>query len=430
MKRRLVAISLCLSILSVARAGSAADLPKLHGFVEAACGLKVYDDKKAAKNGCNMAEQRFEFKLRYFPDEIAVLEEWNTEVFFKTDILIDEYTEQPTWWGPRELYAACTPLEWLDLKIGEQILTWGTGDYIFINDQFPKDYESFLIGRDDDYLKLPSYAARATIFTDAASFDLVAIPCFTPNRVPTGERLSFFDPLFNRIVGSESDRYFHEPAWRIDNTEVAARAYGTMKSYEWALYYNRGFYKSPVGYLNQATGELFYPPLDVYGASIRGPVPKVGGIANIEAGYLDSRDNANGKNRLVQNSTMQYLIGYRRGFKNDFEVGLQWYIIEMLNYKAYKNGLLGGDPQDDEFYHQFTLRLTKLFANQTVIASLFTFYSPTDKDVYMRPVLTWSVTDNWRLVTGANIIFGRQDNGDWGQFQGNSNIYGRLRYSF
>ncbi len=48
----------------------------------------------------------------------------------------------------------------VNLKIGRQVFTWGTGDYLFINDLFPKDYESFYIGRDDEYLKRPSEAVK------------------------------------------------------------------------------------------------------------------------------------------------------------------------------------------------------------------------------------------------------------------------------
>ncbi|MFW6031595.1 MAG: hypothetical protein ACOC9T_03300, partial [Myxococcota bacterium] len=32
----------------------------------------------------------------------------------------------------------------------------GTGDLVFLNDLFPKDWRSFLLGRDLDYLKAPS----------------------------------------------------------------------------------------------------------------------------------------------------------------------------------------------------------------------------------------------------------------------------------
>ncbi len=426
----IILTAIAVASMCASAAAPAAETPKLHGFVEADMGLKVNDDKLASKNGYNMAEQRSEFKLRYFPDEITILKEWNTEIFFKTDVLMDEYTQQPKWWGPRELYIAFTPLSFADVKIGEQILTWGTGDYIFINDQFPKDYTSFIIGRDDDYLKLPSYAGRLTLSSSFASGDLVAVPAFTPNNVPKGRRISFFDPLFGRVVGTQSDRYFLEPPMQINNTEVAARFYGIVDSYEWALYYNHGYYKSPVGYKNQQTGELYYPELDVYGASIQGPVPVAGGIANFETGLLDSKEDDYAKNRLVQDSTMQYLIGYKRAFKNDFEVGLQYYIIQMMHYAAYKNSLLPGDSQDDKVYQQFTLRLTKLFANQTVNASVFVFYSPIDHDTYLRPSLSWKATDAWSLVVGGNIFLGNQDNADWGQFKGDSNIYSRLRYSY
>ena len=45
-----------------------------------------------------------------------------------------------------------------DIKVGKQVLTWGTGDYLFLNDLFPKDYQSFFAGREDEYLKAPSNA--------------------------------------------------------------------------------------------------------------------------------------------------------------------------------------------------------------------------------------------------------------------------------
>ena len=45
-----------------------------------------------------------------------------------------------------------------DVSIGRQVITWGTGDLVFLNDLFPKDFVSFFAGRDDDYLKAPGDA--------------------------------------------------------------------------------------------------------------------------------------------------------------------------------------------------------------------------------------------------------------------------------
>ncbi|MHC4085262.1 MAG: hypothetical protein ACYSWZ_16835 [Planctomycetota bacterium] len=60
----------------------------------------------------------------------------------------------------------------------------------------------------------------------------------------------------------------------------------------------------------------------------------------------------------------------------------------------------------------------------------FTYYSPTDKDVYMRPNLNYKASDNVALEVGANIFFGDYPNTFFGQFENNSNIYAVVRYSF
>ena len=60
-----------------------------------------------------------------------------------------------------------------DIKVGKQVLTWGTGDYLFLNDLFPKDYQSFFAGREDEYLKAPSNALKVSGYTDIANVDLV-----------------------------------------------------------------------------------------------------------------------------------------------------------------------------------------------------------------------------------------------------------------
>lgn len=44
----------------------------------------------------------------------------------------------------RSLNVAFRPSDVLDVKIGRMVSTWGTGDLVFINDMFPKDWQSFL----------------------------------------------------------------------------------------------------------------------------------------------------------------------------------------------------------------------------------------------------------------------------------------------
>ena len=56
-----------------------------------------------------------------------------------------------------------------NVKIGRQILTWGTGDFVFINDLFRKDWQSFFNGRDDRYLKASADSIKLNYFYQAPS---------------------------------------------------------------------------------------------------------------------------------------------------------------------------------------------------------------------------------------------------------------------
>ncbi|MDP2700522.1 MAG: hypothetical protein Q8P98_00465, partial [Candidatus Rokubacteria bacterium] len=46
----------------------------------------------------------------------------------------------------------------LDLRIGRQVITWGVGDLVFVNDVFPKDWVAFISGLPLEYLKKGSDA--------------------------------------------------------------------------------------------------------------------------------------------------------------------------------------------------------------------------------------------------------------------------------
>jgi hypothetical protein len=399
---------------------------ELHGFTEAAVGVKSGDDK-AEKEEYNLLEGRVQLKSSYFPSHPPSLSDWGTELFIKGDLILDGYEEAADI-EVREAYAFFSPASFIDIKFGRQILTWGTGDLLFINDLFPKDFVSFFIGRDDEYLKVPSDAIRLSFFSNWASLDVVVIPFFDPDNPIRGNRLSFYDSFAGETVGVNSKRVIVEQGDSLENTEVAVRIYRNFGSMEGALYGFRGFYKQPRGISDPDQFEVFYPELSVYGGSMRGPV--FGGIGSIEIGYYDSREDRSGDNRLIENTAVKYLIGYERDFGRDFKGSVQYFLEQMLDYSDYKGSLLSGDIVRDEFRHLLTTRLTKLLKNQTMEASLFLFYSPSDSDLHLRPRLSHKVTDNWKVTVGANIFSGNDDFTEFGQLEGNNNMYVRVRYSF
>ncbi|MFH2138003.1 MAG: hypothetical protein ABII88_05795 [Candidatus Omnitrophota bacterium] len=401
--------------------------PKVSAFVENDFGIKLGNDT-TKRDEFNMFEQRLQLKTSVYPEYTELLEDWMAQVNVKADFTVDEYFNGRTDAQMRELNLAIAPLDWMDTKIGRQVFTWGTGDYLFVNDLFPKDYVSFYIGRDDEYLKKPSDGAKVSLYSEKANLDLVVIPFFEPNTIFNGQRLSFFDPFQGGIAGVNSNRTLTEPDQNPDNIEYAARVYKSFDSYETAFYLFRGYYKMPRGYLNEFNRELFYPRLDAYGASIRGPV--FGGVGYAEGAYYNSPQDNMGDNRLIENPMFKYMLGFEKDLGNDLKAGMQYLYEQILEYTNYRNTLLGRDYYWDEYRHLTTLRVTKLYKNQTVMAGLFVFFSPSDLDGYVRPSITYDVSDVLKITLGANLVWGEDVQTEFGQMEHNKNIYTRVKYSF
>jgi len=392
------------------------ELPiEVHGFYEMRAGYRTRKDKFA--KDMSIMENRFQLDLYSYM-------EWG-DIQVKGDVFGDLVEEQADF-DLREANIFVRPFDFMDMKIGRQILTWGTGDLIFINDLFPKDWQSFFVGRDVEYLKAPSDALKVSLFGDWVNLDIVYTPRFDPDRYIDGTRLSYWSSPMGSLAGNNAIVHTDTPDRWFRDDEIAARLYKTMKNYEVALYGYRGFWKSPGG-RNAAMNQALFPDLNVYGASARGPVGK--GIGNVEVGYYDSADDSSGKNALLNNSEMRYLLGYTQEISRDFTMGLQYYVEQTLDYHAYKRSLTSG-PARDQYRHLTTIRLTKLLMNQNLRLSLFTYYSPSDKDVHMRPNINYKINDNLAWEIGANIFFGDYPNTFFGQFQNNTNIYTGWRYSF
>ncbi len=385
-----------------------------HGFFELRSGYRTQNDKY--QKDMSVMEMRFQQDLYSYQD-------WG-DVKFKGDLVGDMYTEEFDY-QIREAYVFLRPVSYADMWIGRQILTWGTGDLVFINDLFPKDWQSFFIGRDSEYLKAPSDAAKVSLFHDLANLDIVFVPQFDSDNFISGERISYYSSMLGRTAGRDAELTTEKPDRWFKDYELHLRAYRNFGSYELAFYGYKGFWKSPGG--QTLTGEVTFPDLNVYGVSVRGPF--AGGIGNIEAGYYDSRDDQSGKNPFVKNSEFRLLGGYTREIGKNFTAGLQYYIEQMSDYGHYLDNLPSG-PARDRTRHLATLRLTKLLMNQNLTLSMFTYYSPTDKDVYMRPNAHYKITDNVAVEIGGNIFFGDYEHTFFGQFRDNTNVYTAVRYSF
>jgi hypothetical protein len=396
------------------------------GFWEVRSGYRLQNDKY--EKDASIGETRLQLEIE---------KTWNDFTFkATTDLIYDWVSENHSifleegrgFLDLREASVAYSPFDFMDLKLGRQILTWGTGDLLFINDLFPKDWQAFFIGRDTEYLKAPSDALKASFFTDIANLDIVYTPRFDSDRFITGDRLSYWNG--SRIAGADSIVHTDKPGDWFDDDEWALRVSKNIAGYELAAYGYRGYWKSPSGF-DASTFRYTFPKLNVYGASARGQIGK--GIGSVEIGYYDSCEDRSGDDPFVNNSQIRYLIAYEQDLPqiaSDFTIGLQYYVEQMLHYGDYTRTLPAGNKADEEYHNLLTFRITKLYWNQNLTCSLFTYFSQSDKDVYMRPNINYKVNDNLAVEVGANVFWGDYPHTFFGQFEDNTNVYTAIRYSF
>jgi hypothetical protein len=389
---------------------------ELLGFAETRVGARLVDDEH--EDAMSIGEARTQLRLSRDFDSFLVQ--------FKGDLLADAVTEELDA-DIRELNVSFRPRDWADVKIGRMVSTWGTGDMIFINDMFPKDWQSFFIGRDDEYLKQASNVIKTGFFFGDYSLDLVYAPLFQGSEYIDGKRLSYYNPSAGRIVGQDMVMEDSEPDRWFRDDELSMRLSRSFAQVEAALYAYSGFWQEPEG-MDMASGKAVYPPLNVYGASARSPM--FGGIGNAEFGYYDSTDDEGGGNPAVRPSEFRVLAGFEREIGHELTGSVQYYIETIDGYDDYEQALPTGMKARDEYRHLLTLRLTKLMMNQNLTLSLFAYYSPTDNDGYLRPKVKYKLTDHWQLDGGMNLFFGEEEHTFWGRFQDNTNAYLGLRYSF
>lgn len=387
---------------------------EINGFVETRVGMRTGTDPD--QKAFSIAETRMQLELFTSTE--------NLDFKYKGDLRLDGVRNQ-VGYETREAWVFSRPGDSLDIKVGTQVLTWGTGGLVFLNDLFPKDWQSFFIGRDAEYLKAPSDAAKIGLFSDFANLDLVYTPQFDPDRYINGEYISYWDPGRRERLGNRDTLAADTPQTWFEDDEFAARLYRNIGSYELALYAYRGYWKTPEGMtdVNKAT----FPELNAYGASARGQIGP--GIGNIEFSYYHSPESHGGTDTSVRNSEMRYLAGYTQELWSDFNAGVQYYVEHKLDYDEYQERV-AAEGQKDEFRHVITFQLTQLLMNQNLTLALDAYYSPSDQDAYLRPTVQYKVSDSTTVGIGANVFFGEHDDTFFGQFERNTNIYTSLRYSF
>jgi hypothetical protein len=394
---------------------------EISGFAQTNYGARVTGAGNASGRASDflLGEERLQLKFEGFSRD------GSSSFVGKVDLFQDAVWDQ-SGLEVRELYLDLES-RYITLRAGRQIVTWGTGDLLFLNGIFPKDWVSFFTGRPMQYLKVGSDAVKIGLHPGFLTGEIVVAPLFQPDRYPTGERLVFDDPFPPTMT-----RHVETKERSFGNTEISARVSRYVSDWEIALYASRSFYRLPAVRLDGSPAptsvRYVFPRLNTYGGSLTGGL--YGGVLNVEGAYYDSEEDRNGDDDGVENSQIRGLVGYNHALWEDAALGAQGYVESMRDHDAHLANRQPGFPALDEFRWVSTLRFTQMLLQQTLTFGVFAFGGVTEQDAYLIPSLRYSFTDALWGEIGANIFVAKDMHTFFGRFDDNDNVYLTARYGF
>lgn len=321
----------------------------------------------------------------------------------------------------RELYVDYTASNW-DTRVGRQVVTWGHGDLLFVNDVWTKDHEALFSGRPLEYLKRGVDAIKIGVYPEFANFELIVSPTFRESRIPDARRFHLYDPM-----PAVATRGTVKPG----QGDVGLRIYRDLGGWDVGLYAYRGFQRTPSMRPDNMTAPTrityFYPQLSVLGASGSGRIGE--GVFSLEVARYDSREDRAGSDFAIPNSQTRVLAGYQFQPLDDVSLSFQYYVERMHDYDAYRAALPAGFPIDQRWNQTVTARWTQQFLHQTLRFSTYASYNDSNGDQFVNPELRYSFNDKIWGAVGANL-YGGKPGGQFGQLKRDDNVYLQVRYEF
>ncbi len=340
----------------------------------------------------------------------------------------------------------------LDLRIGRQIVSWGTADaFNPTSNTSPDDLEDiYNFGQ-----RLGTNAVNANYYW-SGNFTLTAIfvPIFTPATLPSGDFSEAFAPPMELpaglTVGAVSDTVILPDRTISESSQYALKLTTNLFTYDVSLSYFKGRDDFPLisgvvltpgeimGTLDIST-DLTYPEVEVYGGDFAGSIGSVGvwgegaliypkKVSMITVspsftapGQLDTTQTT----ALDDEPYLKYILGGDYTFKNGIYLNTQ-YIRGFIHEQ-------GRDALND----YFSFRLEKTFLNNELkvvpIGGAVAINDWNDAGnnygLVYTPEVTYYFTDNVELTWGAFILDGKGDN-LFGLIKDKDEVYFKVKVSF
>lgn len=314
-----------------------------------------------------------------------------------------------------------------DVRVGRQIIIWGKADGVQVTDLIsPPDYTESMT-RDLDEIRMPVDAMKLRLLGQWFDTELIVIPVFTAAVLPEGDNpwaVSQSVPDSVRISQDAAD----EPSASLENSEVALKVSAYLPGFDVAASVFHTWDDMPAmhrgAWMEGDTLHVDYRPehhrLTVLGLECSRPwsdfvfrgeaAYTIGQYQNTDSVFEDPRP----KDGLKWLAGLDWMPG------DDWSVTGQFVGAHILDYDE---GLA-----EDAFSPLATLNISKKLLNQTLTLSNMLYVDLDDAEVFDRVKADYEIRDGFHVLAGADLFHG--DDGQFGRYEDNSQVWIKLKYSF
>ena len=322
-----------------------------------------------------------------------------------------------------------------DLRIGKQQIVWGKADGVFITDVVsPLNLSEFLLP-DFDEIRTGINAVKFDYYIGDHTLELIWAANFTPTEMPKTGSIWNVQPDFPITPTFDWSNSEVKPSF--ENSEIFAKYTALTSAIDFEIMGGYTWDDNPTMHvqkefqMNQETQQPMLTGLNVlpehhrlflgggsFSTEIKGFVLR-GEAAYYNGKYFQTEDPL-ATDALVQKDYLHYLAGL------DFNIGsvklstqfIQQYILD------YDENILNHETENTMTF------LTRYdILRETLHLEFFSYIGLTGEDALIRPKITYDFDDSFSILLGSNIFVG-EETGRFGQYQDNSMIYLKLKYSF
>lgn len=432
-RREVTALLLMLSLGASAAVGQI----QLGGFVE-------YDNITYWKNGdrqkVNGRNQGiFQLELRHQANAMA-------EVFGAIEVRNDQADPSRNRLFVDEAYINLYIGDF-DVRVGKQIYAWGRADAFNPTDNLTSwDYSDIL---DTDDEKIGVLSARVDYYVGQWTLEGVVVPSFTASVLPDTDSRWWPDlpaGIPNPAYPSEGSPTLHAtyqyvPAARPDegvkSTQYAVRAYGSIDGWDLGISWYDGFDDLPA--VHQDTTVLAgFTEAEVTMAPTYHRRRAIGmdlatnfgafGIRSEAAYYLT--EDWDGNDPAIDDPYFLYTIGVDRSFLNALAGNDLYVLVEWIHeVKVPARNTKYGTTDLNHVLRKSVVGKADLSIGDYKKVTLEGVLNLDNRDWWIRPGLSWSVTDGVQLLAELDLLGGPRDS-FFGAFRDNGRLHVRMKYSF